>query len=402
MLESMSNGVITFDEEGRASTCNAAGVRILRRSEGELLGLGADEVFGGSPWLVERVQHVGETRTTELAMDAELAVDGDSVSVNVTVLPLLSSDDAPLGTLVMLEDISSEKRVRSTLARYMDPDLADRLLTPGSGEELLGGNESVATVLFSDIRSFTSLAERIGPQPTVTLLNEYFARMVECISEQGGMLDKFIGDAIMAVFGLPVPGGDDEDRALRAAIEMLRSLREWNRERETAARPTVQIGIGLNTDSVVAGNIGTPKRMDYTIIGDGVNLAARLESACKHYGVRLLLSELTRGHLKGVYRLREIDRVIVQGKSEPVAVFECLDHHDAESFPNLMDAVGAFGEGLTLYRDASFDRAREWFERGLQANPDDPVARLYRDQCDAMIANPPPPDWDAVSVMTHK
>jgi len=402
MLESMSNGVITFDEDGRASTCNAAGVRVLRRSEEELVGLTAEEVFAGSPWLVERVQHVGETRATELAMDAELAVDGDSVSVNVTVLPLLSSDDAPLGTLVMLEDISSEKRVRSTLARYMDPDLADRLLDAGPGEELLGGNESVATVLFSDIRSFTSLAERIGPQPTVTLLNEYFARMVECISQQGGMLDKFIGDAIMAVFGLPVPGDDDEDRALRAAIEMLRSLREWNRERDALGRPTVQIGIGLNTDSVVAGNIGTPKRMDYTIIGDGVNLAARLESACKHYGARLLVSELTHANLKGVYRLREIDRVIVQGKSKPVAVFECLDHHDAESFPNLMDAVGAFGEGLTLYRDASFDRAREWFERALQANPDDPVARLYRDQCDAMIASPPPPDWDGVSVLAQK
>jgi adenylate cyclase len=402
MLESMSNGVITFDEEGRVSTCNAAGARILRRSEDELASRTAEEVFAGSPWLVERVQHVAETQATELAVDAELAVDGDSVSVNATVLPLLSSDEAQLGTLVMLEDISSEKRVRSTLARYMDPDLADRLLDAGPGEELLGGNESVATVLFSDIRSFTSLAERIGPQPTVTLLNEYFARMVECISQQGGMLDKFIGDAIMAVFGLPVPGGDDEDRALRAAIAMLRSLREWNAEREQRGQPSVQIGIGLNTDSVVAGNIGSPKRMDYTIIGDGVNLAARLESACKHYGARLLLSELTRANLKGVYRLREIDRVIVQGKSKPVAVFECLDHHDAESFPNLMDAVGAFGEGLTLYRDGSFDRAREWFERALQANPDDPVARMYHEQCDAMIASPPPPDWDGISVLAHK
>jgi adenylate cyclase len=157
-------------------------------------------------------------------MDVELAIDGERVSVNVTVLPRLTSDDAQLGTLVMLEDISGEKRVRSTLARYMDPDLADRLLAAGSGEEVLGGNESVATVLFSDIRSFTTLAEQLGPQPTVTLLNEYFARMVECISQQGGMLDKFVGDAIMAVFGLPVAGADGEDRALRAAIAMIRSL----------------------------------------------------------------------------------------------------------------------------------------------------------------------------------
>jgi adenylate cyclase len=234
------------------------------------------------------------------------------------------------------------------------------------------------------------------------MLNEYFARMVDCISQQGGMLDKFIGDAIMAVFGLPVPADDDEDRALRAAIAMIRSLWEWNAERERRGEPAIDIGIGLNTDSVVAGNIGSPKRMDYTIIGDGVNLAARLESACKHYGARILLSELTAAKLKGVYRLREIDRVIVKGKTKPVGVFECLDYHDPESFPNLMEAVGAFNEGLALYRDASFDRAREWFERALEANPTDRVAAMYRDQCGVLIETPPPPDWDGTSVMTQK
>jgi adenylate cyclase len=402
MLESMSNGVITFDEGGRASTCNAAGSRIVRQSEEDLLGRPPEEVFAGAAWLVERIRHVAEARTTDLAMDAELTVAGEPVSVNVTVLPLLSSEDEQLGTLVMLEDISGEKRVKSTLARYMDPDLADRLLAAGPQEEVLGGNESVATVLFSDIRSFTPLAERLGAQPTVTLLNEYFARMVDCISQQGGMLDKFIGDAIMAVFGLPVPGDGDEDRALRAAIAMIRSLREWNGERERRGEPVIDIGIGLSTDSVVAGNIGSPKRMDYTIIGDGVNLAARLESACKHYGVRILISELTVASLKGVYRLREIDRVIVKGKTKPVAVFECLDYYDAESFPNLMEAVGAFNEGLGLYRQASFERARDWFDKALEANPGDRVAALYREQCAALIENPPPPDWDGTSVMAHK
>jgi adenylate cyclase len=402
MLESMSNGVITFDEEGCANTCNAAGARILRRTEEELVGRPPEDVFNGSGWLVERIHHVAEARTTDLAMDAELAVDEETVSVNVTVLPLLSSDNAQLGTLVMLEDISSEKRVKSTLARYMDPDLADRLLAAGSQEEVLGGNESVATVLFSDIRAFTTLAEQLGAQPTVTLLNDYFARMVECISQQGGMLDKFIGDAIMAVFGLPVPGEDDEDRALRAAIAMIRSLWEWNREREQRGELVLDIGVGLNTDSVVAGNIGSPKRMDYTIIGDGVNLASRLESACKHYGARILLSELTMAKLKGVYRVREVDKVIVKGKTKPVAVFECLDYHDADSFPNLMDAVGAFNEGLLHYREASFDRAGEWFEQALKANPGDKLAGMYRDQCRVLVENPPSPDWDGISVLAQK
>ena len=219
----------------------------------------------------------------------------------------------------------------------MDPDLADRLLAEDSGGELLGGTQALATVLFSDIRQFTSLAERLGAHSTVSLLNDYFERMVECIFDQGGMLDKFIGDAIMAVFGLPVPRDDDEDRALRAAISMIESLREWNVERSRRGDPVLDMGVGLNTDSVVAGNIGSGKRMDYTIIGDGVNLASRLEGACKHYGARILLSQSTKAKLRGVYRLREVDRIVVKGKSEPVAIFECFDYHDDESFPNLLE-----------------------------------------------------------------
>jgi adenylate cyclase len=402
MLESMSNGVITFDEEDRVGTCNTAASRILRSAEAELVGRPAHEVFAGSEWLVERIHLVADARTTELAMDAELAVDGDVVSANVTVLPLLSSEDEQLGTLVLIEDISSEKRVKSTLARYMDPDLADRLLSAGPEESMLGGKETPATVLFSDIRSFTTLSERLGAQPTVALLNAYFERMVECISQEGGMLDKFIGDAIMAAFGLPVPGDDDEDRALRAAIAMIRSLHAWNVERLERGEPALDMGIGLNTDLVVAGNIGSSKRMDYTIIGDGVNVASRLEGACKHYGARILLSERTQAKLRGVYRLREVDRVIVKGKTEPVAVFECLDYHDSTSFPNLMETVGAFNEGLVHYRAASFETARDWFERALKANPDDRLAGLYRDKARMLVDSPPPPGWDGTSVLLEK
>lgn len=136
---------------------------------------------------------------------------------------------------------------------------------------MLGGKSVTATVLFSDIRDFTTLSEELGPHRTVSLLNEYFSIMVEVITKQGGMLDKFIGDAVMAAFGLPVAHEDDEDRAVRAAIGMITALWEWNAERAESGKAPVNIGIGLNTDNVVSGNIGSPRRMDYTIIGDGVN-----------------------------------------------------------------------------------------------------------------------------------
>jgi adenylate cyclase len=403
MLESMSNGVITFDEEGISQTCNAAAARILRREEADVIGTSSHDLLGDANlWLRDRMQRVAHTLAAELMMDAELRIDDETVSANVSVLPLLAADGAHLGTMVMIEDISNEKRVRSTLSRYMDTDLADRLLSADARDEILGGTESVATVLFSDVRSFTTIAEQLGPHGTVAMLNDYFERMVACISAQSGMLDKFIGDAIMAVFGLPVAAEDDEDRALRAAVAMISSLRAWNREREERREPLIDMGIGINTDSVVAGNIGSLKRMDYTIIGDGVNLAARLESACKQYGARILLSELTKAKLKGIYRLREVDTVIVKGKTTPVAIFECLDYHDDNSFPNLMETIGTFAEGLARYKEAEFERAAGWFQKALDANPGDDVSSLYLERCRLLLESPPPTEWDGVWLMSEK
>ncbi len=341
MLQSMSNGVITFDEEGENKTCNAAGGRIMRVDPAEMLGKKADEIFGeANQWLVDMIARVEETDIGDGLDDTDLSIGEETVSVNVTVLPMQSGEDTSLGTLVMVEDISDAKKAKSTLSRYMDPALADQMLAGGNQDDILGGKDTVATVLFSDVRSFTTITEQLGAQGTVALLNEYFEIMVDCISEQGGMLDKFIGDAIMAAFGIPLPHDDDEDRGLIAGINMIKRLWEWNAEREARGEMPVDMGLGLNTGNIVAGNIGSSKRMDYTMIGDGVNLAARLESACKQYNARVLLSEFTVAKLKGVYRLRDIDKVVVKGKTEPVGVFECLDYHNDQSFPNLMDVLG--------------------------------------------------------------
>jgi adenylate cyclase len=215
----------------------------------------------------------------------------------------------------------------------------------------------VATFLFSDIPSFTSFTEELGAQATVALLNEYFTLMVECIQERGGMLDKFIGDAIMAVFGTPVAHEDDPDRAVRAAIDMMQALEGFNIERQALALKLDNIGVGINTDSIVSGNIGSFKRMDYTVIGDGVNLASRVESACKQYGTRVLGSEYTYKQLKGTYRLREVDRVIVKRKAQPVDVFEILDYCTEESFPNIIEMLGHFRDGIQSYRGQQWNNA---------------------------------------------
>ncbi|MEM7238778.1 MAG: GAF domain-containing protein [Pseudomonadota bacterium] len=403
MLESMSNGVITFDEKCVTKTCNAAGLRILKAKEEDLIGNPVDDLFSESaPWLVERIKRVEETRNNESAVDLELNIAGKTVSANITVLPLTSGEGASLGTLVIIEDISSEKRVKSTMSRYMDPELADRLLAEGGQDELLGGQDTTATVLFSDIRSFTSITEKLGAQGTVALLNDYFERMVDCISDEGGILDKFIGDAIMAAFGVPVTRGEDEDRAMRAAIAMMSRLWEWNEERSAKGLISLDMGIGLNTDRIVAGNIGSPKRMDYTMIGDGVNLAARLESACKQYRARILFSQFTQKRLRGIYRSREIDKVVVKGKTEPVAIFEALDYHTDKSFPNMPDVLGHFAEGVKFYRAQDWDKAIHCFELALAGNPGDPLSQLYIDRCRVLKETPPGDGWDGIWILSEK
>jgi adenylate cyclase len=252
------------------------------------------------------------------------------------------------------------------------------------------------------VRSFTTLSEELGPQGIISLLNEYFTLMVDCLTEQGGMLDKFIGDAIMAVFGTARRHDDDEDRAVRAAIGMMTELNGFNQRRLADGRRPIDIGIGLNTDVVVSGNIGSPKRQDYTVIGDGVNLAARLESACKQYGAHILVSEYTVKKLKGTYRAREIDRVVVKGKTKPVAIFEIVDYHTDETFPNMMGVLQAFQYGLKAYREGHFEQALKAFNEGATLHPKDAASQMYIERCQHLITEPPGGDWDGVWVMKSK
>ena len=401
MLESMSNGVVTLDEDGKIVTGNAAGLGIMRVAAGEILGQKADEFFiEGNAWVMEKLARVAETQESDVFMDAEMEFGGETLSVNLSVLPLISGEKKKLGAMIMIEDISSEKRMKSTMSRYMDPGIADQLLA--GGQDILGGQSAAATVLFSDIRGFTTLTEELGVQGTVSFLNDYFTIMVDCIAREEGMLDKFIGDAIMAAFGLPIAHDDDEDRGVRAAIAMISEMWEWNVERAKNGRNPVDMGIGLNTDSVVSGNIGSPKRMDYTLIGDDVNLAARLESACKQYAARILISENTFAKLRGTYRAREVDLVVVKGKTEPVGVYEVLDYHTPETFPNLMDVVNYFREGIRHYRAGDWNKGIASFKEALTANPDDRLAQIYIERCDQLKKNPPKGGWDGVWVMTSK
>jgi adenylate cyclase len=178
------------------------------------------------------------------------------------------------------------------------------------------------TVLFSDVRGFTAMSEKSTPEDVVAQLNEYFSHMVDVLFAHRGTLDKFVGDMVMGLFGAPVDDPDHAEHAVQTAVAMARALDELNRRWTAAGRQALDIGIGISTGEMVAGNIGSNAIMSYTVIGDTVNLGARLESLNKDYGTRIIISDATRAALTGQYDLRPLGEVVVKGKSQPVAIFE--------------------------------------------------------------------------------
>jgi adenylate cyclase len=400
ILESLSNGVITLNTDRHIEKCNAAALRILHETREHLGEITADDLFGKhNAWVVEAIEQVFLTNEPSVAMDTEIILPNDTVSVNLTVVPLQDINGELIGSMIVLEDITSAKRLQGTLARYLPKEVADKVM---DSEALLGGQVQVGTVLFSDIRNFTSISERLGAAGTVTMLNEYFTRMVDIISSYEGILDKYIGDALLAVFGVPFPTGRDEDNAVTAAIDMLRDLVQFNIERTEAGKEPIAIGIGINSQEILAGNIGSLKRMDYTVIGDGVNLAARLEGANKYYSTSLLISEFTLQALQQQYVSWEVDVMRVKGKSEPVSVFEILDYHTEETFPNRDAVVEVYTRGLALYRGRNWADAEACFQKALSLNSYHSLPQVYIERCRHFAENPPDDNWDGVWTMTQK
>jgi adenylate cyclase len=234
------------------------------------------------------------------------------------------------------------------------------------------------------------------------MLNEYFSLMVDVLMSNGGILDKYIGDAIMAVFGAPFPGERDADNAVLTGIGMLKALRELNQKRHGLGQDPIEMGIGINTDEVLSGNIGSLKRMDFTVIGDGVNLASRLEGANKPYGTQLLISEFTKRILQGSYLLREVDLIRVKGKNAPVGIFEVMDHYDLGQLPHLTELLSTYQAGLEHYRRKEWHQAKQIFSEVLLMHPNDSVSRLYKERCFHFIEHPPGDDWDGVWTMKSK
>lgn len=396
ILRSMSNGVLTLDKGNVISKVNQSALRILGRAEPEMLNRRVGDVFGGAnSWVTNSLDKVLRTGRIDNTVDSDLVLDGRrAVSVNMTAVPLQDQRDEQLGSMLIMEDITREKRLRNTMSRYMSKAVMDELLA--GGDAVLGGTNREVSVLFSDIRGFTSMSERLGARETVAMLNDYFTDMVDIVFAHNGILDKYIGDMIMAVFGSVRATQGDAENAVTVGSKMMVALQELNRRRAPAGHEPIRVGIGISTGDVVAGSIGSPKRLEYTVIGDRVNFAERLQNANKYYGTSVLICESTAARLPKPLRIRELDLIRARGMQKPVAICEVLEHHTAESFPHLDEVIFAFAEAVAHYRNRSWARAAVLFADILKACPADRPSQLYLERCEIYRNNPPPESWDGV------
>lgn len=299
-----------------------------------------------------------------------------------------------------LTEERGKKELRQTFQKYVSPAIVEEILSDPKNIQL-GGKKVHLTVMFSDVRGFTTISEKLDPRALSDLLNSYLTPMTEIVFKNQGTLDKYMGDAIMAFFGAPIAYKDHAKYACRCALQSVEKLFELQKEYERKGLPTIDLGIGLNTGDVSVGNMGSETVRSYTVMGDAVNLASRLEGINKQYGTRIILSEMTYNEVKDSFICREVDWVRVKGKVLPVKIYELIAEHKVPN-ESVAEMLKWFNEGYNHYHAKSWQAALDCFSKALDVSPSDGVSKLYIERCQDYLVNPPEEGWDGVFVMKTK
>ena len=336
---------------------------------------------------------------------------GESIIIPV-VAPLASVVVTYFGIVLydFIKEQQDKKYLKSTFGAYISPDLIDQMYED-KREPKLGGQAGYHTAFFSDIQSFSSFSEILEPEKMVSLMNEYLTEMTTILLEHKGTLDKYIGDAIVAFYGAPVPLEGHEYHACMTALEMdkkLKVMREkWTQEGDWPELVhNIRHRVGLNSGNMVTGNMGSSMRMNYTMMGDTVNLAARLEPAAKQYGVYNFVAQNTYKAVKNEFEWRLLDYLVVKGKKEPVKAYELVSLK-GEMDKNQSDLVSAFNEGLDLYFKQEWKNALSKFTEASELEEDflyrpTTPSKIYIERCNAFSKKPPPKDWSGIWAMNTK
>ncbi len=294
-----------------------------------------------------------------------------------------------------------KQKLKNMFKHYVTASVVDEML---QNPELLklGGDRRYATALFTDIESFTTISENMQPEKMVSHLNEYLTAMTNIILKYEGYLDKYEGDAIMAIFGVPVEQPDHTKRACRAALDMQNELEILRKKWKFAGKPQFHTRVGINSGSMIAGNIGGTERFDYTVIGDSVNLASRLEGVNRSYGTSIIISEYTRNELDEPFVVRELDQIRVKGKHKPVRIYELLKYQENSLSSEIQKLLKDYADGLEYYREKQWQQAIAQFNKVLAIKENDIPSTLFIERCQYFMEHPIPENWDGVFDMQTK
>jgi adenylate cyclase len=303
-----------------------------------------------------------------------------------------------------LVEEKEKRKVRTAFGQYLSPEVIRRLLV---NPRLVEPKKTDITVMFSDIRGFTSISEKLDAQELALFLNQYLSDMTRIVFSYHGTLDKYIGDAVMAFWGAPFEEEGHAARGCNAALEMMKRMRELQKEWESQGKPKLEIGIGLNTGVASVGNMGSALRYGYTALGDAVNLSSRLEGLNKDYGTHIIVNETTYQAAKGDgFVFRELDLMRVKGKLQPVTIYQLMGRPEDFASNGLAETVRSqvelFSRARELYRNRQWKAAQSAFQEILDKWPKDGPSSVYVERCQEYIAAEPPANWDGVFVMTHK
>ena len=321
ILNSIATGLLTLDSLGEIDSVNPSGQNILGMDEGEIIGNHYMYLFEKDHAILELIQMTEIENNIQSEQNIPfLTVSQDSV-INISVSPRVGNDLTITGTVIAIEDITQQNKIKNTFKRYVSKQIVEKLLDSKDGLNL-GGELRNVTILFTDIRGFTSMSENMVPEEVVSTLNDYFTEMIDIVFKYNGTLDKIVGDELMIVFGAPISGADDTKRALDTAIEMMERLDSFNKKRKTKKLLPIEIGVGINHGPVISGNIGSREMMDYTVIGDTVNLAARL---CSHAPPGdIIVSPSVHRKTSKLYKYQKLESIEVKGKKKKIQIQKVL------------------------------------------------------------------------------
>ena len=318
VMSSITTGIIGINLFGEIEFVNKEALRLLKKDNLEVVGNHYLIIFEKDKHLQELIQKVEVDQERLFETEFTIKPNRKKIIVNLSCSPVFDEQKAFSGIVIAIDDLSKINKVKSTFKKYVSKNIVDKLLENEDSLNL-GGTESDITILFSDIRGFTSMSEKLNPSEIVRLLNKYFQSMIDVVFKYNGTLDKIVGDELMVLYGVPLKNEKDTENAVNTAIEMFKKLDQFNKEITKNGFEPFQIGIGINKGKAVSGNIGSEQQMNYTVIGDTINLGARLCSHAK--SGQILISNSVKDHISKIHDFKKIPSIAVKGKSKPIDVW---------------------------------------------------------------------------------